>query len=74
MSPGRRLAQLAKIPVTELNGVGEKTVEALSLMEIETVLDLLTHYPRRYLDRTQQATIRELKVGDEAPKFWERLG
>src|SRR2546423_8556986 len=35
-------------------------------MEIETVLDLLTHYPRRYLDRTQQATIRDLTVGDEA--------
>src|SRR5947208_15325911 len=33
---------------------------------IETVLDLLTHYPRRYIDRTQQATIRDLKVGDEA--------
>ena len=62
----RRLAQLAKIPVTELKGVGEKKAEALALMEIETVLDLLTHYPRRYLDRTQQATIRELKVGDEA--------
>ena len=64
----RRLAQLAKIPVTELKGVGEKKAEALATMDppIETVLDLLTHYPRRYLDRTQQATIRELQVGDEA--------
>ena len=62
----RRLGQLAKIPVTELKGVGEKKAEALELMEIETVLDLLTHYPRRYLDRTQQAEIRDLKVGDEA--------
>jgi ATP-dependent DNA helicase RecG len=63
---GRRLAQLAKIPVTELKGIGEKKADALAQMEIETVLDLLTHYPRRYLDRTQQATIRDLKVGDEA--------
>src|SRR5207248_4463283 len=62
----RRLAQLAKISVTELKGVGEKKADALAQMEIATVLDLLTHYPRRYLDRTQQATIRELKVGDEA--------
>jgi ATP-dependent DNA helicase RecG len=62
----RRLAQLAKIPVTELDGVSGKKADALVQMEIETVLDLLTHYPRRYLDRTQQATIRELKVGDEA--------
>jgi ATP-dependent DNA helicase RecG len=64
--PARRLAQLAKIPVGELKGVTEKKANALATMEIETVLDLLTHYPRRYLDRTQQATIRELKIGDEA--------
>jgi ATP-dependent DNA helicase RecG len=35
-------------------------------MEITSVLDLLTHYPRRYLDRTRQAAIRDLKVGEEA--------
>ena len=35
-------------------------------MEIETVLDLLTHYPRRYIDRTQQAEIRDLRLGEEA--------
>jgi len=64
----RRLAQLAKIPVTELKGVGEKKADALALMDppIETVLDLLTHYPRRYIDRTQQVSIRDLRVGEEA--------
>src|SRR5947209_2840818 len=35
-------------------------------MDIQTVLDLLTHYPRRYVDRTRQAAIKDLKVGDEA--------
>jgi len=62
----RRLRQLAELPVSVLDGVGPKKVEALATMEIETVLDLLTHYPRRYLDRTQQAAIKDLKVGDEA--------
>src|SRR5437868_7337181 len=62
----RRLKQLAELPVTKLDSVRPKTAEALDVMGIENVLDLLTHYPRRYLDRTQQATIRELKVGDEA--------
>ncbi|MBV8985976.1 MAG: ATP-dependent DNA helicase RecG [Acidimicrobiia bacterium] len=64
----RRLAQLAKIPVTELKGVAGKKADALAILEppIETVLDLLTHYPRRYIDRTEQKTIRDLKVGDEA--------
>jgi len=33
---------------------------------IETVLDLLQHYPRRYHDRTRRAEIAELSVGEEA--------
>src|SRR5947209_19198118 len=35
-------------------------------MDIRTVLDLLTHYPLRYVDRTRQAAIRDLKEGVEA--------
>ena len=62
----RRLSQLAQLPVTVLAGVGPKKAEALEAMEIRTVLDLVTHYPRRYIDRTRQASIRELKVGEEA--------
>ncbi|MGH9182196.1 MAG: DEAD/DEAH box helicase, partial [Acidimicrobiales bacterium] len=63
---GRRLAQLALIPVAELNGVGPKKAEALASLELHNVLDLLTHYPRRYVDRTRQARIADLKKGDEA--------
>jgi ATP-dependent DNA helicase RecG len=66
VASGRRLSQLARIPVAELKGVGEKRADALALMGIETVLDLLTHYPRRYLDRTRQASIVELREHDEA--------
>ena len=33
---------------------------------IETVLDLLGHYPRRYHDRTKQSDIADLAVGEEA--------
>ncbi len=63
---GRRLAQLAAIPVGELKGVGPKSVDGLAAMEIHTVLDLLIHYPRRYVDRTRQSAIADMKVGDEA--------
>ncbi len=35
-------------------------------MGITCVLDLLEHYPRRYVDRTQRAEISELAIGDEA--------
>jgi len=62
----RRLSQLAVLPVTVLEGVTPKKAEALAVMDITTVLDLLTHYPRRYLDRTRQVAIREMKVGQEA--------
>jgi ATP-dependent DNA helicase RecG len=40
--------------------------DALEEMGVASVLDLLTHYPRRYLDRTTQVPISELKEGDDA--------
>ncbi len=52
--------------VDSLTGVGPKKLTALRSMGIETVLDVLMHYPRRYLDRTKQARISELAPGDVA--------
>ncbi len=66
MTEGKRLGELADISVAKLTGVGEKKLESLALMDIHTVLDLLTHYPRRYLDRTNQASIASLRTGEEA--------
>jgi ATP-dependent DNA helicase RecG len=34
-------------------------------LDVRTVRDLLHHYPRRYIDRSQVATIRQLRVGQE---------
>lgn len=48
----RRLKQLAELPVTTLNGVGDAKAKGLAKLDIVSVLDLLTYYPRRYLDRT----------------------
>ncbi len=63
---GRRLGQLAAIAVTELAGVGAKKAQGLAAVGITTVLDLLMHYPRRYVDRTNQARIADLALGEEA--------
>lgn len=76
------LAELASAPISVLRssskplrapgasregGRHKKTrEEALHEMGISSVLDLLTHYPRRYLDRTTQIPISELKEGDDA--------
>ncbi len=38
----------------------------LAELGVETVLDLVTTYPRRYIDRTRQADVSDLRVGDEA--------
>jgi ATP-dependent DNA helicase RecG len=62
----KSLPELAAIPVTKLTGVGPEKLKALEVFEIESVLDLLMHYPRRYIDRTQQSSIRELRVDEEA--------
>jgi ATP-dependent DNA helicase RecG len=61
----RSLGQLASIPATELRGVGAKRADALAEFEIATVLDLLTHYPRRWVDRSNEARIADLRPGDE---------
>ena len=62
----RRLSQLAPLPVTDLKGVGEATAKSLAKLGVHTVLDVLLYYPRRYIDRSREARIAELEVGEEA--------
>jgi ATP-dependent DNA helicase RecG len=65
MAAGLTLRELAEKPVTDLRAVGDKLRAGLAEMGIETVLDLLEHYPRRYVDRTERAEIHELEIGQE---------
>ena len=66
MSDSVDLRRLAGLNVDELNGVGDKKAKGLAKTEIFTLLDLITHYPRKYLDRTKEAKIAELIEGEEA--------
>ena len=52
--------------MTVLKGVGETARRELAELEIDTVLDLVTHYPRRYIDGTRLVPIADLAVGDKA--------
>ena len=63
MSP--RLARLAEIPVSELPGIGRRKADGLAALSIESVLDLVMYYPRRFDDRTASATIAQLSEGAE---------
>ena len=62
------LAELSGFPLSSLTALASKPKKVAGLAElgVENVLDLLTHYPRRYLDRTRQARISDLSPGDEA--------
>lgn len=60
------LVDFAERPVDALKGVGPKKAAALDQLGIHSLLDLLTWYPRRHLDRTRQATIGDLEQGEQA--------
>jgi ATP-dependent DNA helicase RecG len=60
------LRELGEIGVERLKGVGDKKLEALRTVGIESVLDLLTTYPRRWVDRTNEARVSDLEAGREA--------
>ena len=62
----RDLVSLISLPVTRLSGVGDKKAQALLELGVESVFDMVTFYPRRYVDRTRQASLVDLAVGEEA--------
>ena len=49
-----------------IRGVGPARGRVLKKHGLDTVSDLIYHLPRRYLDRTNIKTIRNLRIGDEA--------
>ena len=49
-----------------LKSVGPKRAQALYQNEINTVSDILKHYPRKYLDRTNIKKISDLIVNEKA--------
>ncbi len=63
---GRRLRQLAELPVSVLETVGPRTVRELELLGITTVLDLLQHTPRRMVDASRLAQWADLRPDELA--------
>ncbi len=55
-----------KDEITYLKGVGEKRAKLFKKLDIETVGDLLTHYPRDYVDFTAPQPISELEPEESA--------
>ncbi len=63
---GITLRELQAIPVERLKGIGDKKQASLREVGVVTVLDLLTTYPRRWVDRTNEARVSDLVAGQEA--------
>ncbi len=66
MAALRSLRDLSQRPVSVLETVSARKATQLAQWGVESVLDLLTTYPRRYIDRTVQADVSGLEVGAEA--------
>lgn len=63
---GYSRADLARTDLVTVKGLSAAFVDKCAKAGIETVDSLLSHYPRRYIDRTKQVAIGELIPGDEA--------
>ncbi len=53
-------------PLSEIEGVTANVARRLKAFGLETVGDLIEHFPRRYEDFRDRKAIRDLKVGEEA--------
>ncbi len=61
----RTLRSIADIPLTRLRGVGPAMLNRLDQVGIANILDLVTYYPRRWVDRSEQQPIAGTQEGDE---------
>ncbi len=52
-------------PITVLNGIGGKTASLYHKLDIDTINDLVTHYPRDYEEWRDIVTIGELKANHQ---------
>lgn len=57
---------LSGMGVGVLTGVGDSKASALRSLGIENLLDLLQHFPRRYVDRSNPRYVRDLRAGEDA--------
>lgn len=60
------LVELHSMGLEVLSGVGARKLDGLRTFGIESLGDLLTYYPRRYVDRTREARIADVGEGDDA--------
>lgn len=60
--------------VGSVKGVSDARVGVLAKLGIHTVRDLLTHYPRRYMDLTRMRTVASAEIGERCTIAGEVVG
>ena len=60
------LAELEAKDFEGFKGIGEKRLADLHALEVDSVLDLLMYYPRRWVDRTHECRVCDLVAGASA--------
>ena len=68
-SQGER--QTMSVSVRSIKGIGEKTEKLLQRLHIETVEDLVHHYPRCYVAYPEPVTASEVRVGQRCSFYGE---
>jgi ATP-dependent DNA helicase RecG len=61
-------------PLTDLQGIGPRLAEAAAGIGLETIGDLIEHFPHDYGDRSRPAEIAELRIGEPATVVAEVRG
>lgn len=51
--------------IGDLKGVGKKKISYFKKLEIQTVKDLINHYPIRYIDKSKIKNVNEINNGSE---------
>ncbi len=69
IKPGAAGRGIEDTPVQFVKGVGPKMSAVLGKLEIQTVADLMRHYPRRHLDFQNRQLIRDLREHQEVSIF-----
>ncbi len=62
-SPG--ILQKLNDPISSAKGIGDKRAELMSRLDVTTIGDLITLFPRRYDDYSRMKLIKDLTVGEE---------
>ena len=63
------MCDLNELKLEKVKGLGTVFVEKCNSLGIISVNDLLHHYPRKYLDRTNQLSIATAVIGEEATVY-----